>query len=718
MTKRKIKLYLHHNLVHEIQHGTQKSFIVRILLYPLLALYNFCYATGLSLVFIVKSAWKSVLYIIKQVLILKTKKLIIKTLEFKLSMGVFAVFLIGVIIVNQAGSAISSGLALRGRVMNATSSGVDQLKGAQSSLQDQQTGLAQSQFAQALAQFQKAQTDLNTSGGVLQSILDLIPQKQDAESIVSATADMTHAGIVLTQTYELINSVNFSAQGLKVGVSNEESLDIFSNKLKSVQELAHSANEKLSSVSESNIPGDHRLAFLQAKDVVNMTTKTLDNFSEVYYLFAELLDNQKNILVFFQNNNELRATGGFLGTYGSLLSDHGQIESMIISSIYDLDGQLKETIKPPTQLTAVNSRWFLRDSNWFFNFPDSARKMIEFYEKSGGQTPDLVMTITPELVVSLLAITGPIDMPTYNVTLNSDNFIEQTQLVTSIEYDRNLNKPKQMLADFFPLFLQKIGTLSLDQRLRTLEIFQGSFAKKQVLLYATNSKLQEKIENFNWAGKISSTDRDYLAIVQSNLGGTKTDLYVKNTINLSTEISERGEIINTLSLSKKNTLLNTAGMKNFSYIRVFVPLGSELIEATGFSPVTLPATESANLTVDPDISKIESGAVLNMANGTYIGTESGKTTFGNWLELPGGETKTVTIKYKLPLTMSTLDRYSIVWQKQSGSQFEDVSHRIHFPNRKSVWAMNSHNFRTEPYAVSYSHPFSTDTISGLVLEQE
>jgi hypothetical protein len=718
MTKQKIKLYLHHDLVHEIQSGTKRPLIVRILLLPFITIYHFCYATGLSLVFIVSSIWKTIWYIINQFLILRTKKLILKTLEFRLSMTVFAILLIGALLVNQAGVAISSGISLRSRVLSATTNGASQLQSAQNSLKDQQTTLAQSQFAQALAQFQKAQTDLNTSGGILQSILNLIPQKQDAVSIVSATADMTQAGITLTQTYELINSVNFSAQGLKVGVSNEESLDIFSHKLQEVQGLVSSADEKLSSVSESVIPDELKLTFLQARDVVKMTKNTLDNFSEVYYLFAELIDNDKNILVFFQNNNELRATGGFLGTYGSVQSDHGQIESMTISSIYDLDGQLKEEIKPPTQLTAVNSRWYLRDSNWFFNYPDSARKMIQFYEKSGGQTPDLVMTMTPELVISLLGVTGPIEMPTYNATLTAENFIERTQLITSIEYDRNLNKPKQMLADFFPLFLQKIGTLSLEQRLRTLEIFQGSFAKKQILLYATNPKTQERIENFNWAGKITSTDRDYLAIVQSNLGGTKTDLYIKNSVNLLTEISETGEVINTLTFTRKNTLLDTANMKNLSYLRFFVPLGSELIEATGFTPMFLPATNNTTLNIDPDIADIEANAVLNMANGTYIGNEGGKTTFGNWLELPGGQTKTITLKYKLPLTINALDRYSIVWQKQSGSQFEEATHRVHFPERLALWTTDSHNFRTEPYAVSYSHTFGTDTIAGLVLEHE
>ncbi len=718
MKKKAIKLYIHHDLFHEIATGKNRSWIVRILIFPFVVLYELCFSVGSALLYLIRNIAEGVRHLVTAVVAVKAKKILFKTLEFKLSLIIFCSLIFGGVLISQAGNAISSGLALQSRVLGNATAGVAQLQDAQKSLSNQETGVAQVQFAQALNQFQKAQTDLDTSGGTLQALLDLVPQKQDAEAIVSAVSDMTQAGIALTKTYELINSVNFSAQGLKVGVDNKESLQIFSTQLKSVSELSHNADEKLSSVSESTLPAEHRLTFIQARDALHQTVTALDNFSEVYNLFAQLIENDKNILVFFQNNNELRATGGFLGTYGSILSSDGLIKSLNINSIYELDGQLQEVIIPPSQLTAVNPRWYLRDSNWFYNFPDSAKKMISFYEKEGGATPDVVMTVTPELIVALLEITGPITMPNYGATLTSENFIETTQLITSIEYDRTLNKPKQMLADFFPLFLQKIGTLSLEERLRTLEIFQRSFIKKQVLLYSSNSELQQKIESFNWGGKVAQTDRDYLAVVHSNLGGTKTDLYVKNNLRIETEIAGDGSIINTVRLTKKNTLSNLESMKNLSFIRFFVPENSELIEASGFTPITLPPVANDNGVTDPEVMALEKGMLLNSVTGTYISKESGKTVFGNWLTLAGGEEKTVTLKYRLPLRLDSVDRYSLTLQKQSGSVFEEVNHRIHFPQRRNVWLMDSKNFRSEPYAVSYTNNLISDSVAGLVLEHE
>lgn len=715
MRYKKIKLYLHHELVHEITTNRPKKSVRFFLLLPFTLLYRLSYGVGLGLIFTAYSLKLVWLWLLRNLRKKTFDPLPLRAREFKLSFAVFGICVMTGALLMQAGIAISNGLSLQGQILGSTTQGIAQLKQAQDSLQNQQASLAQSQFSSALAHFQKAQADLNTTGGILQTFFNLIPQKQDADAVLEAISDITNAGKTLTEAYQLINMVSFSAQGLEIGANNAESLAIFSNKLSEALKLVHSADEKLESVSTNSIPGDNRLLFLQARDAVSLTRKTLDNFSEVYRLFEQIIKGDKRFLVFFQNNNELRPTGGFLGTYGDLLVRDGNIRKMTISSIYDLDGQLDEVITPPQQLLAVNNRWYLRDSNWFFDFPTSARKMISFYEKEGGETPDLVMALTPELIIEILKVTGPIPMPTYGVTLSSENFIETTQLVTSIQYDREINKPKQMLADFFPLMLQTISSLNLEQKLRTLEIFQQSFTKKQVQLYSPNGELQSNIESFGWGGKISDTDRDYLAIVQTNLGGTKTDQYIKNELELSTEIAEDGGVINTLVLTRKNTLLQSDSMTNTSYLKFFVPQGSELIETSGFSAFELP-TGIVTGQIDSDIAAIEQHTSRSVSNGTYIGKENGKSTFGNWLITKGGETKQVTLKYRLPFTLNNVDRYSIMFQRQSGTIPIVVKHSVLALKRKVLWILNG-GYEDFSHTLVSEFNLESDAFRGIIFEK-
>ncbi len=730
MGKRKIKLYLHHNVFQEYAAERRPGFMMRAIKAPFRYVYNLFYATGLTIIWISKAGINGVQKIgdggiNTAILIHRPFAFIIRTVRyknlplnqpaFKISAALFLVCVLSTTIFLHAGSVVSSGLALKGKVLGITTSGLEQLEQAQESLQNQQTAVAQTQFAGALQQFQQTQNEIQNVGGALNGILNLIPQKRDAEAVVSAITDLTDAGLTLTKSYEVLNGVKFSAEGLYAG-DNKAALTNFNQTVQEVVAKVDSAEQKLNSVAESSIPEDKRLLFIQARDTVKIAQKALHNFQEVYGLFAQMIDGNKELLVFFQNNNELRPTGGFLGTYGDLDVSNGRITKMKISSIYDLDGQLTETIAPPHALLSVNDRWFLRDSNWFLSFPESARKMISFYEKEGGQTPDMVMVMTPELVVKLLAITGPINMPAYGATLTADNFVETTQLVTSVYYDRNLNQPKQMLADFFPVLLQTISTLDVPVKLKTFEALQAAFSEKQILLYARDKDTQKKIEQFNWGGAVASSDRDYLALTNTNLGGTKTDTYIKQGMHLQTDINASGEVTNTLTITRKNTLQKSENTINKSYVRVYVPNGSKLLEASGFSVVDIPQSVST-YNKDPDIASQEANAIQHVISGTYIGTESDKTVFGNWMVTEGGQTQEVTIKYSLPFRLGKLDRYSLVAQKQPGAPLQSIVQKISYPSHKALWQTSSTNAINDSHATNITHELRTDQFTGIVLEQ-
>src|SRR5690606_24264615 len=150
----------------------------------------------------------------------------------------------------------------------------------------------------------------------------------------------------------------------------------------------------------------------------------------------------KTYLLIFQNYDEARATGGFIGTYGVLKVSNGKIDKLKIESIYNLDGQLFEDIAAPGPFQPAIPKWGIRDANWFADFPTSADKLLYFYEKV-GETADGVIATTPQIFSELLKLTGSIEMGQYGVTLTAENFQEQVQFKTSVDYDKELNEPKK-----------------------------------------------------------------------------------------------------------------------------------------------------------------------------------------------------------------------------------------------------------------------------------
>lgn len=137
----------------------------------------------------------------------------------------------------------------------------------------------------------------------------------------------------------------------------------------------------------------------------------------------------KNYLILFQNNMELRPTGGFIGSYGVANFGGGKMNGLNINDIYSADGQLKGHIEPPLPIKNYldEANWWFRDSNWNPDFPTSAERAEWFLNKEMDQQVDGVVAIDLQPIKDVLAYTGPIFLPDYNATITSDNLYEKTQ---------------------------------------------------------------------------------------------------------------------------------------------------------------------------------------------------------------------------------------------------------------------------------------------------
>jgi len=141
----------------------------------------------------------------------------------------------------------------------------------------------------------------------------------------------------------------------------------------------------------------------------------LEEFNQKQTIFQDLLgyNGPRKYLFLFQNNHEIRATGGFIGSYGVLNVHNGNVKELFVDGIFNPDGQLSVRVVPPKPIQKISTNWSTHDANWFPNFPTSAEKIAWFYEKTGGPTVDGIITLTPTVMEKLLEITGPIEMLEY-----------------------------------------------------------------------------------------------------------------------------------------------------------------------------------------------------------------------------------------------------------------------------------------------------------------
>lgn len=592
----------------------------------------------------------------------------------------------------------SKGIGLKGRVLGVSQNGFENLTSAVDEMANQNFEGSAIQFSKALENFSKGSSDLESLGGDLLDVTRFLP----FTSVVSSGKNAVEAGKHFSAAGQHLNEVVKISASLKNPLESKQVslIDVLGNAEKNIS-LAKieldAAQKNIDHISIDDLPEDKRDKFLLLKQKMPELLSSIDLFLDNNHILVELLggNGPRKYLFLFQNNTEMRATGGFIGSYGLMDISNGHVKKFFIDGIFNPDGQLKDRIVPPQPIQKISVNWSMHDSNWFADFPSSAKKAIYFYERTGGPTADGVITLTPTVLQKFLKITGPIEMPDYDVTLDSENFVELTQYEVEVDYDKEENEPKKILSDLAPMVMEKLlQKKDLESISKTMDALLEGLEEKHILLYSQNDELQKIISKQGWSGEILSAANDYVSVINSNINGYKTDAVIEEKISHNAEIQKDGSIVDTLAITRKHnggsSEYEWLNKVNADYMRAYVPAGSKLLEVSGHTRETYEAPvdyENLGFRKDSDVENQENKISIDEGSGTRIYSESDKTVFANWVYVSPGESVTITYKYTLPFSLfnvsvgkgNQVDSYSLVAQKQSGSLGSEFESALSFP---------------------------------------
>jgi hypothetical protein len=451
-------------------------------------------------------------------------------------------------------------------------------------------------------------------------------------------------------------------------------------KLDIVSEHLDKAVNALDKVDASGLD-DYGTIVTFVKDTLDKISSTVKIFEEQKDLFLYLLGDgtTRKFLLIYQNPAEIRATGGFIGSFSVLEMKDGHFSTPEVVGVYDVDNQLTEEIIPPKPLQHITGAWSMHDANWFLDFPTSAKQIMLFYEKTGGPTVDGVIAINTEILRSFLEISGPIYLEDFGMSIDAYNFKDLIQDEVETSGAQGNKQPKRILSVMFPKLLNKILEEDPSSLIYLPSIINNHFSKRDIMLYATDEERQNEILNLHWGGQIVETGRDYLAIVHSNIGGAKSDRVMKDDASLSVEVQEDGSIVNELILKRKHegegSLYVWLEATNRDYLRLYVPYGSKVLSAEGFSDLQVVNFDYGpyNFERSELVQSIESTIQVEAERNMEIFQESNKSVFAGWVITEAGKENIVKIRYKLPFTLEKLDQYSFYNQRQSGLNESDFS---------------------------------------------
>ncbi|PJA85030.1 MAG: hypothetical protein CO143_03400 [Candidatus Moranbacteria bacterium CG_4_9_14_3_um_filter_45_14] len=611
--------------------------------------------------------------------------------------------------------------------------GYGYLASAVEDIQSEQWGESSSRFDDAYRSFSHGTESLSSWGGSLFTLTRFVPglsKIASGKSALEAGKHFASAGISLNkitadfalskETYMQGNTISFLDFLSRVKIPLEETLT----------EL-EAGNQALKGVDIKSVPKDKQEKFLLVRKSLPTLIGLIKNFDQHKALFEELLggNGPRKYLFLLQNNQEMRATGGFIGTYALMDVNDGVVRRFFVDGIFNPDGQLRENIVPPKAIQKVSAAWSLHDSNWFPDFPMSAEKAIFFYEKTGGSTVDGVITLTPTVMQQLLSVTGPITLPQYGLTVDADNFIPIIQEQVETKYDKEENQPKKVLADLTALLIEKVFASQDKMTLyRIANALVKGLNEKQMLLYMRHPQTEALIDGAGWSGRVLPTSKDYLSVIHTNINGYKTDGVIDETIKHTAEISTDGSIVDTVFITRTHRGGNTPyiwwNKVNADYMRVYVPEGSKLLSAQGATwefPEAPLDYQALGFKRDVDVEREENSLSIDEKSGTRVYQDSGKTVFGAWVYVSPQESVTVEYRYRLPFTIDMnqihqggADSYAILYQKQSGSLGSKLFSSVLFPDGiEPVWQTSGNLI---PYSRQWKleTDLKTDVFAGMV----
>lgn len=524
----------------------------------------------------------------------------------------------------------------------------------------------------------KARADRYGLVGVSEFLSLAWPKLKDIPQALKGLIKLSESSIALTLSLEELKN---ESPAWLIGQKGEllvENLERLQAKLEEIAKLAAFFKNRDLGTSFSLL-GDDFLAIninlVKAQKALRSLTAWINSPAE------------KHFLILFQNPSELRPAGGFLGSYAEFVLTNKGLRNLIVWDIYDPDGQLDLKIIPPKPLQGITARWGARDANWFFDFPTSAEKILSLLERSKiyseeGTVFDGALALNINVLETLLGLLGPIELPEYNLALTPVNFLPEIQREVEAGQDNRAGEPKRILKKLTPIILEKITALTPEGKNLLFKSLKEHLKEKDIMVYFRDWEIENYLVDLGAAGEIinlpENFNGDYLAVVNANIGGGKSDAFVTQKIKLSSKIDEYGRIDNFLVIEKTHAGQNQRDLwyrkTNNAYFKIFTPLGSRLTFMKGNETKEIrPVVDyrAPGYLADAELQFLEATSRPIAEFKAEALEEFGKTVFASWFRLGASETKKLEVQYFNPKKLTLGENpipYQFVFEKQSGAK--------------------------------------------------
>ncbi len=314
-----------------------------------------------------------------------------------------------------------------------------------------------------------------------------------------------------------------------------------------IKTVLSEAQSKISAINRDELLPVVDDAVGQLVTVVDEAAPMLDLAEEMLPVVLRMAGSEgpRNYLVLFQNNAEIRATGGNAATSAVIHADHGKIEKVEDESVEAFknagyNGWLQSDL-PEATLALYEHDFDLYAQNFSRtpDFPTTAHMFSQLWEQTNGTPLDGVISIDPVALSYMLAATGPVPLEDGS-EINSENAVK---LLLSDSYERFGTDGEAADAYFSDVASRVFEKISSGSWSPTVMIEELTRSMDEDRLYAWFPREDENAlaSEFGIDGALSpdNTASTQVGIYLNNASYSKLEYYLSTSITVACDAAAR-----------------------------------------------------------------------------------------------------------------------------------------------------------------------------------
>jgi hypothetical protein len=436
-------------------------------------------------------------------------------------------------------------------------------------------------------------------------------------------------------------------------------------------------------------------------------------------------DSTRTYLLLAQNENELRATGGFISSVALVRVTDGKIEDLDFRDSYAVDDLAKPHPSPPDALETymLSQLWLLRDANWYPDFPTTAQVAREVYELDQGVSVDGVVAADMVAMASLVGALGPIQLEGYDQEVSGANVIDLMREYwaspsgegqTGDWWSHRKDFMGNLLGAMMTRLLTDTGSLDLAG---LLSVVQGGLEEKHVLICVNGPVVSQILADNGWDGAVQTGVGDFLMVVDTNMGFNKVNPNVATAVEYVVSLDEDGDSSARLSVTYHNTSGSSADQ--CMQESVYPPTYEEMMEGCYWDYLRVYVPQEAQFVQGPDLTLPEGSLRARESGGagtalpTEVGrVEAGRNVFASFFVVGPGERREMIYQYELAQSMlearGSTTAYTLLVQKQPGTLAVPLRVEVELPPGAVVVSTSPEAASSTDAGVTFETDLRTD----------